>query len=73
MPFNLDNSGRGVQASLSQAILNKISLRALLEKRLRRLYRSLLLAAEILPEEAALKRVLKLQVIVTDAPRIITL
>jgi len=71
MPFGLPVVR--VQASLEDAIRNKEPIDSLLRRRLRRVYRELLLAAQILPTDVALARVLRLQVVVQDAPRILTL
>jgi hypothetical protein len=55
-----------VTCSQSEALRNKQSLRALLERRLRSAYRQALLAAQRMPQEEALRRALRLEVHVAD-------
>lgn len=55
-----------VTCSQSEALRNKQSLRALLERRLRSAYRQALLAAQRMPQDEALRRALRLEVHVAD-------
>lgn len=71
MPYGLPPIS--VTCSLRDATRNSESMDALLRRRMRRAFREALYAADVIPADQVDRRGLQLQVVVMDAPRIITL